>query len=290
MDLLNKHAEQMGRGLTFDLWKNFPLNEMFGPFGEHVGYYVKPNLASVDYAVDAAAATVLYGSDGSRGYIDSTNAAIRQITGTVGGGITIFNSTDNEEAWLQWGGATGAPFIISDTAANLRELIFEFAFKVNSVTDDKFGFFIGLAEEGSAGADFITDAGALKDADYFGFFRDEADGDALDIVYKKNGQTAVTHKGDWKTIAADTWYHVGFRYNAANKVITPWFGTGDRSTTKMAPDTDNVITASDISSSTDIFPDGEELAPIVGLKSAHADDAQLDIRLACCAQLAPAAD
>lgn len=286
MDLFRKHQDQQGRGLTYDLWKNFPLMEIMALRDLNVGYGVFPNLASFDSAVDAAAGTVRYGSDGARTYEDA-DSYIKQLK-EVGGGLRIFNTTNNEEAWIQWGGDNGAPFRISDAAGEARELVFEAAIRFNTVADDKGGFFIGLGEEGLAAADTIVDAGTLADKDLIGFFRAEGDGDAIDIVYRKAGQALQTVKADWKTIAADTWYHVGFRYHQKNRTVKFWFGTGDRSTTIMDVDTDNTITAADIAAAT--FPDAELLAPLAGGKSASADDTYMDVRLLACGQLAPAAD
>lgn len=286
-DLFNFHQETEDYGLTYDLWKNFPVGRILGLKDRSAGYGVMLDPSSFDCAVDAAAATVLYGTGGIRGYID-TGCTITQTTmatGGPGGAVRLATTTtDNIEAWIQFGGATGSPFRISDAATEAADLIFECEFRISSVTDTNCGFFIGLMEEGCAAADSITDAGALADKDYFGFHRLEADGDKLDIVYKKNGQTAVSHKADWKTIAAATWYRVGFRYDAASKSITPWFGTGDRSTTVMAPDKDNKVIATDIASATDIFPDAEGMSPIIGIKNATNVAYTLDIRVLACAQ------
>jgi len=292
MDHIHKISDQVGRGLTYNLWKNFPLHEAVLFRDLNVGYGIYPDLVNFDSAVDAAAATVRY-ANGARISVD-TSCTIAQLTGAQGGhggGIRLSTTTtDNVEAWIQWGGASGSPFRISNTAGAAKDLVFEFAFRTSTVTDSKAGFFIGLMEEGCAAENTITDAGALADKDYFGIHRLEGDGDAIDIVYKKAGQTAVVHKADWQTIAANTWYHVGFRYDAKSRSITPWFGTGNRSTTPMAADLTNRLVATDISSATDIFPNGEGLAPIIGIKNATNETATLDVRLLCCGQVAIAAD
>ena len=206
-EMLRKHQDQQGRGLTYDLWRNFPLDQIRR--GDlNVGYGVFPDLVAFDSAVDAAASTVRY-APGARIYVDASSS-IQQITGQIGGGIRLFNTADNEECWIQWGGATGAPFAISDS--DPRELIAEFAFKKNAIDDTKGGWFLGLMEEGRAAANTITDAGAIGDFDHIGFKLPEDDGDVIEFVYAKSGQAAVIKAADWKTIAADTWYHVGFRF------------------------------------------------------------------------------
>ena len=288
MDLFNFHEDQERRGLSYNLWRNFPVAQVLMLRDLNAGVGVYPNLASFDSSVDAAAATVRYGSDGARIYVDASST-IKQLTKAQGGqagGIRIFNTADNEEAWIQWGGDAGSPFCISDLAAEAAELVFEMAFRTDTITDSKAGFFLGLMEEGCAAANTITDAGALADKDYIGFHRLEGDGDTLELAYKKNGQTAQTVKTDWKTIAVNTWYHVGFRYNPINKTVRAYFGTGDRATRMRADDT-NIITAANIEANT--FPDGEGLAPIAGGKNASADDHNLDLRLVACGQRALAA-
>lgn len=285
MDFRNKHENQAGRGLTGELWKGFPSAEIFTFRDRSVGYGVMPELEAFDSAVDAAVATVRY-APGARIYVDASST-IKQIPDYPGGGIRLFNTADNEECWIQWGGDVGAPFVISDSSG--RDLIAEWAFRLNTITDDKAGFFIGLAEAGLAAADTISDAGAMADKDFIGFLRSEGDGDAIDFVYNKAGAGGMTTvKADWQTIAADTWYHVGLRFSANGRSVVPYFGTGDRSTTKMAADTDNKVSSTDIAAAT--FPDGEALAPLLGGKNASADDAYMDIRLMGIGQLAAAAD
>jgi hypothetical protein len=205
------------------------------------------------------------------------------------GATRIFATTDNQEAWMQ-GCNGGEPFVISDTAAESRDLVFECCFRAANITVSKGGFFIGLMEGGLA-TDTIADAGTLADKDFIGLFKPEGNTSGVDLVYNKAGAGGVTtHVDDWKTIAALTWYNFGFRYDGRKNVVTFYWGTGDRSTTPMAPDesSTSIVTAADIAAAT--FPDSEYLAPIAGLKNAHADDYYIDLRLMACAQLAKAAD
>ena len=277
MDLLNKHEEQQGNGLSYELWKNFPVVESLALRDLNVGYGVYPDLVSFNTT-----------SGGAATYTDSSStiAQLTEAQGGVGGGIRVFNTADNEEASIQWCGGAGSPFRISNVAGEERELVFECRFRTDVITDAKAGFFIGLAEEGLAAANTITDAGALADKDAIGFHRLEGDGATLDFVYQKAGQTAQTVKADWKTIAASTWYHVGLRYNATNKTVRAYFGTGDRTTAMRADDT-NIVTSANIDAAT--FPNSEGLAPLVSCKNAHADDHNLDIGLIACGQAAIAA-
>lgn len=286
MDLLNKHIGQQGRGLSFNLWKNFPLFEiLMGDANVGIGFF--PDLMTNGPNIAVAQTTVVY-QNGFGCYTDSAEYIRPTLASEYDGpGATrLFATTDNQEAWIQ-GCNGGEPFVISDTAAECRDLIFECCFRVANVTTAKSGWFIGLMEGGLA-TNTIADAGTLADKDLIGIFKPEGNATTVDLVYQKSAGGVVEHKADWKTIAALTWYHFGFRFNAQSRIITPWWGTGVRATTEMAADTDNIITAANIATAT--FPDSEHMAPIAGLKNAHADDFYLDLRLLSCAQLAKTAD
>lgn len=284
MQIFNKHEGQLLGGLTGDLWKNFPAAEILAFRDYNVGYGVMLNPAAPPYC-PVNNTTAIGGSDGAVMYTDSAEYIRGLLTSEhKSGGVRAFATTDNQEAWCQWCGG-GDPFIISDTAADARELVFEAAFRIVNITTAKYGFFIGLMEAGCAAADTIADAGTLADKDMIGIFKPEGNTSGLDLVYRINGESVVEHAGDWQTLATNTWYHFGLRYNPINKVLTPWWGVGTRAT-RMAPDKDNAILPTDIGAAT--FPDGEGLAPIFGLKNAHADDAWVDLRIMACAQRAAA--
>lgn len=280
--------ERAGRGLTPDLWKNFPLRELRA-HGDHnigIGFFPDMQANGPNFAVGQT--TVIY-NNGFAGYTDSAEYVRPTLASEYDGpGATrIFATTDNQEAWIQ-GCNGGEPFVISDTAAEMKELIFEVTFRAANITTGKAGFFIGLMEGGLA-TNTIADAGTMVDKDFIGIFKPEGNTSGIDLVYNKAGAGGVTeHKGDWKTIAALTWYTFGFRFHADRGILIPWWGTGDRSTTVVAPDATNQIGASAIAAAT--FPDSEHLAPIAGLKNAHADDYYIDIRELACAQVAKATD
>jgi hypothetical protein len=284
MGVFAKHQDQVGYGHTYDLWKNSKWSEIFVDRDRNVGYGIWEDFLGFDSAVDAAAATVRYGTGGQRIYVDASST-IAPITGLIGGGVRLFNTADNEECWMQWGGLTGAPFCISDSAPH--ELVLEFVFRISDITTPADWFF-GLMEEGRAAADTMADdTGILADKDYIGFQRVQADLDALNIVYKLSGQTAIIHAEDWLTLVANTWYKVGLRFDEISKSITPWYGSGDGQTTVMVEDTANKITALDIAdgaAGTDYFPDGEEMNIIAGGKDADAGDAYLDLGFVGCLQ------
>jgi hypothetical protein len=292
MDLYNKHENQQGVGLTYDLWKNFPTHEIFALKDASVGVGCMLDPANPPFAKANAGAYST--GEGIRMFTDTT-AIISGLTWATGGrGMRLFTSADNEAAEIQWGGG-GEPFIISDTAADAKELIMEVHFRIDTITTNDLGLFIGLAGTHAMDGDFLVDnvptaaTPGVADIDMFGLFMDHADTTGLDIMYQLAGQTAVTHEAAWKTLAADTWYAFGMRYLPNQKKVDFYWGSGDRTTTAFAKD-DNPIVAADIASAgADKFPDGQGLAPTIAIKGGHADDATLDIRLFACAQRAAAA-
>lgn len=193
---------------------------------------------------------------------EDTGGAISQLATHTGGVISIgTDNTDNDEVWLQAAGSTGVFGAISDTAGSSKLTIFETRFRLPQVTST-YNLFIGLAEEGLAAADTITDAGALASKDFFGFHVAESDGDALNFVYRLAGQNAVTKISGVQALAADTWYKAGAIFDPsapASKRIKVYVGNTEQST---------YVTATNIATATgDAFPDGEEMSFLVGVKN-----------------------
>jgi len=290
MQLLRKHEEQVGRGLTYDLWKNFPADEILLHKDSNVGHGVMLDPCAPPYVV--ASSTNLLAGNGVRGFTDAAESigglTIAQYDG--GQGFRMLASADNGAAELQWGG-NGEQFIISDTAADAKELIFEVQFRVSTITANDLAFFIGLAGRNTLDGDFLADNVADKDAiadvDLIGIFHDHPATTALDINYQIAGTVATEHEAAWKTLAIDTWYTFGMRYLPNPGRIDFYWGSGDRTTTVFAKD-DNPITSTDIAAAD--FPDGQGLAPTIAIKGGHANDKTLDIRTFACAQRAYPAD
>ena len=281
----------LGRGLTYDLWKNFPAHEIFVEKDANVGLGVMLDPTNVPYAKANAGA---YSTGmGVRAWTDNTDAIISGLTHAQydgGHGMRMTATTDNYAAELQWC-AGGEPFVISDTAADIRELIFECQFRISTIALNELAFFIGLAGTAALDGDFIVDDGVaittpgVADIDMIGIYSNHTDTSGLDIVYQLAGQDAVTHETDWKTLVSNTWYTFGMRYIPASKKLDLYWGTGDR-TTKVAVD-DNPILSTDIDDAT--FPDGQGLAPTIAIKAGGAAE-YLDIRQMACAQIAYGAD
>jgi hypothetical protein len=219
---------------------------------------------------------------------EDTNTTILVLEGTSAatkGGIVRLSlpasSGDNLECAMQAAAGSGGPFFIGNTAGAAFPLWFEIRYRISTVTNGKCGAFMGLAQGNSPANNFMGDGGGLADfadADYIGFFRDEDDGDAIDVIHNIAGGTDTTLISDADTLAANTWYKAGFKYlplNGAAKQITFYFD-GVAATTYATTTTINTAGT---------FPENQGLSPIIAFKNAADAAATLDIDWVRCAQV-----
>jgi hypothetical protein len=275
-----------GRGLSAALWKDFPYRQILDRKDLNVGYGWQMDPMSLPNCPVNITTVADYNS--YRCYTDSAEYIRPTLASEYDGppALRLFATTDNQEAWAQ--ACNGAePFVISDTPAECRDLVFEVCLRQVNITTAKSGWFVGLMEAGLA-TNTIGDDGTMIDKDFIGFFKTETATNEVAFVYRKNGQAMQTKLAIVGRAAAVTFVKLGFRFDSAAKTIMPYYGTGDNSTTPIAPVPTGLITAANIAAAT--FPDSEYMAPIFGLKNAHADDFYIDVRAAACAQLSKAAD
>ena len=251
---------------------------------------VTPNMHPHDYIKDdfrcfdglVASNVGRYASEGGayRSYED-TGCSIAALATNHRGVIRVTTSgTDNHEATLQAGNATGVCARFTDTAGSREKVLFETRVAFTSVANTILGVFVGLAEETRAVADgVITDAGALADIDLIGFFRAEGDGDDLDIVLQKSGGGLITVLANAlasdalspiSALTAGEFVKLGFRYNYHHQdgPRIEFFVNGVKLQTVYEL-TNGAFVAT--------FPDGEELAPIWSCKNAVAGASSFDI-------------
>lgn len=182
------------------------------------------------------------------------------------------DATDNDECGIGTGGGIGVAVVISDTSGYSSRVCFECRIAFAQVADTKSGVFIGLTEEGLANADgILNDDGTLQSKDFIGFWRDETDGDQIDVVYRKNGQALQTTKADalGSALVADTFVKMGFVYD-------PTYPTAQR--IKFFFDEvelGSYVTGTNIAAAT--FPDAEELVFTFMMKNAGAAAASVDL-------------
>jgi hypothetical protein len=128
-----------------------------------------------------------------------------------------------------------------------------FRFEDTDVTSSAGNFFVGLAEEGSAAGDFINDSGAdIADKDVVGFVQWEANDDTLQVLYQTAGGTFCD---TFQTVITTAAMELGIKFDGDSTVTFYKNGTalGSIYTTQA------------------LFPDGEELSPIIATKGGAQD-------------------
>lgn len=189
------------------------------------------------------------------------HAAYATLPASVVGGILNLacGDTDNDETYIQLGQATSEPFKITD--ASDHPLWFEA--RVKALEHADVGIFIGLAEAGCAAANFLVDnTGAVADKDFIGFNILTATPTAWNTTWKKAGQNVATNAGEAGT-NADDWHIFGF------------FFDGESTVTFYA---DGVACTTTATTSAATFPSGEEMSPIIAVKTGEgvAKNVQVD--------------
>ena len=194
-------------------------------------------------------------------YID-TGVTLTQLAGVVGGQVQVAgNDADNDEGIL----CTHGPLAqVSDTAGDDRKLWFEARIKKASVANNGVSFFVGLAFDHGSSAPLsavealVDNTGALGAFSYLGFHVDAADGDALNFVYKAEGQAQTDAIAGVQALAADTFYKVGFAFDpkaeTAKRIMV--YVDGTEQTT--------YVTGTNIAAAT--FPDAEPLGLCLATK------------------------
>ena len=191
-------------------------------------------------------------------YTGDANGDATLKTGEYGGVLNLHTgTTDNDETTMEVGSQTsGTLFEITDSSA--KKLWFEC--RVKALQHSEGAVFIGLAEEG-CGADFLTDdTGVPADKDFIGFRLKIDANDEWDAAWKKAGQ-AEQEIADAAT-NADDWHTFGFYFDGASTVTFYISGTANATTATTSAAT---------------FPSGEELSPIIAIKTVEGAAKQLDV-------------
>ena len=161
---------------------------------------------------------------------------------------------DNNETYLQLGGATdatNAPFVIAGAAgiANSKPLYFGARVKALEHADE--AYFVGLAGEGAAVGNFLTDnSGVLADDDLIGFNTLTATPDAWNVTWKNAGQAVQAIVG--AAVNAADWHILEFWYDGS--VTVTFF-------------IDGVAHATVATTTAATFPYAEEMSPILAVKT-----------------------
>ena len=187
------------------------------------------------------------------------SGAITLKTGEYGGVVHVSTSaTDNDQCCMQIGtGAVGTTVEITDASG--LELWYECRVKTTNATE--LAVFIGLAEENVA-TDLIADNGAASFAnkDCIGFSKNTDAATEWDFQYHLAGYVRYTD-AKVKVNSSGTFNTFGFHFNGAS-VLTPYVnGTAQ--------------TVCDTSAAS--FPSGEEMAPIVAIKTGTGASKSIDV-------------
>lgn len=268
----NLGSERSDRWFSPNIWGDCPIEAIVN--GTIPGRVFQDDFAGVVPNTSAGAgATAGLGTAGYFLYGD-TGVTVKAQAGVEEGVLEVAgNDADNDESVL----STGSPsFMVSDTAADAKKLWFEARVKKASVADNACAVFIGLAWDHGDGVSVaktlcLTDDDANLGAfSFLGFHVDQANGDAMDFVYKAEGQAQTVLIAGVEVPVADTFSKVGFVYDPdapAAKRIKVFINNVEQTT---------YVTATNIAAAT--FPDAEPLAMVWAVKvgAAAESKAQMD--------------
>lgn len=171
-------------------------------------------------------------------------------------------ATDNNESWLMPGSATSVMFVPKTKANGGTSIFYEARVNMSTLVGN---MFVGLAQEGSAAADFIADSGGtLADKDYIGFLVDEDAPTVARFVYHKASGTAKNISTSIHTFVADEFVKLGFIIDmdewGNNKRVKGFVNGVEHA---------DALTNTLYENTTD-FPTGEEMHVIFGGKNNNA--------------------
>jgi hypothetical protein len=166
--------------------------------------------------------------------------------------LAISTGQDTEAA-IQAGSGVSGMVKISQTAGAMYRYIFEAIVDVGRISDT-LSWYVGPAGINAPANSLLADAGTgIGDVPFIGFRVLEADGSHVDFTYKETGGTENVVSNSALTVAADTFYRLGWVYEPNEEKI---FGYVNG--TKL--DDAITVTSSD-------FPLDVVLSPLVALKS-----------------------
>ena len=274
----NLGSELSGNGFTDSLWSDCPIDSIRA--GTVQGIIVEPNLAEYDSTAS--------GTRNNCGLPTFEGDCTIDGIAVAGGGVALFGTTNDEEASIQFCGDASAPFVIPADSSTGKKMWFECEIKKSAITNSLGGFFVGLASEGIAIANFIDDGGAdFATGDLLGFWNDETDdsvGSHVHVVTQKGAAAFDTIIDTVDELVADTYVRLGFVYDpgASDKKKIKFSVNGLPQTTYVGEDSgDATVYLGDTTN----FPGGEEMAPVVAIKMAGAADMTVTLRKLRCVQL-----
>ena len=211
--------------------------------------------------------------------VAGANDTCAYVATEVGGVINVgATGADNDEGYLTSGNNEAGMVKVYTTTP--RKMWFEARVRTTSIVDQ--AVFIGLAEEGLAAADTLSnDDGDLASKDFVGFHADTAAPTLLDCVYREAAATGIVPKASAQTLVAATWYKLGMYFDGT--YLHYYVDGVEESLTSTITGVD-VDKGLKVSAATD-FPDGEELAVLIGVHDGEGAAKSIDIDWVRVAQL-----
>lgn len=256
--LLNLHQGQNHtRLLSPRLWGR-AIESALSPDGTGGGVFYGDDFRAFGIGTAVSSNVGYYvGEAGPYYSFEDTGNAIAQLATEHTGSLKISTDADTDsETWIQFGNATSTCAKITRTAGSEKLTVFETRFRATDLVGNRF---MGLIEAGQAVENAITDAGAMVDKDFIGFYSLEATPTILNFGWKEEGSAQVTLITTALTMSAATWYKVGFVYDPKappSKKIKVYVDNVESSTYG----TDAQMAAS-------TFPNGVAMSPMFGVKN-----------------------
>lgn len=254
------------RGPSFALWKDCPWSSIDNNPTLGIRFF--------DDFVNFPTHSADSNTTGYASYIDTGNTITQAATA---GGVAVLatDTTDNDGPVLQAGGGTGGSFQI--TTATAGKLWFEARISCDTIADSAIALGLGAPNMTADNGVLVDDTGALGTS--LGFIGVIAPSDSSStLVFKaahvKASGTATYPVTGLKTLAADTWCKIGFKFDPTEDSIT-WYIDGTANATTL-----DVSTAG-----TTDFPAGVLLSPVIALKNGTGAARLLRIDWWRCAQL-----
>jgi len=189
----------------------------------------------------------------------NTGWTMTQAAGSVGGMLVLTTLTGSNNEFTMQLGELGTETFVEIVESSGDKLWFEVSM-AEADTSAGANFFVGFAEEGITVSDgVVNDAGNdVNDDDYLGFICWEDKPDTVEVFYQTNGGTFV-----------DTF---GYKIGEGQHKYQIYFD-GDSTITFSVDGT----TLGTVEQDTKLFPDTEELSPVIHVKEGDSGDKLLTI-------------
>ena len=221
--LVQYKGKNDGRGPSPSIWADLPRDIQ----DFNVGVYFEDDFVTIPSRLTNTAEAAIGETGQYEGFASDGATVVGASDG--GGAVTLTPGNAGDEAVSLRVG--GAPFKINSTS---YKFWFEARVKVSLITDDQSGWFIGLRENTAATVvlPILADDTLAVGENLLGFWRNSADGDALDVVSGPNNSAVPsTVIADAHTLVADTYVKVGMKFDPKDGKLRYFFDGVEHATT-----------------------------------------------------------